>query len=165
MGMTKLISPVREARLREQGYQNQSVTELSQIAFGIRFAYRLCNFFLIIGVVTQNLWVLGAMATVAFSSIMLPYHPFDYIYNHLLSKPMNRPLIPPRSKQLKFACGLATSFILITMYLFAAGHTLAGYLVGGQLILVAALVGTIDLCIPSIIYNYFFGKRTLKETP
>ena len=161
--MAALLSPVRESRLREQGYFNQPVSELSQMAFGIRFAYRLCNFFLIIGVATQNLWVLGAMTTVAFSSIVLPYHPFDYIYNHLLSKPMNRPHIPPRSIQLKFACGLATSFILITMYLFAAGHTLAAYIVGGHLIIVATLVGTIDYCIPSVIFNYFFRRKSNSE--
>jgi hypothetical protein len=103
------------------------------------------------------------MATVAFMSIVLPYHPFDYIYNHLLSKPMNRPPIPPRSIQLKFACGMATSFILLTMYLFAAGHTLAAYLVGGQLIFVATLVGTIDFCLPSVIFNYLFRRKSNSE--
>lgn len=158
--MTKPLSPVRVSRIREQGYFSRSEQELSEMAFGIRFAYRLCNLFVIIGVVTQNLWVLGAMATVAFMSIVLPYHPFDYIYNHLLSKPMNRLPIPPRSIQLKFACSLATSFILTTMYLFITGNTLAAYIVGGLLISVATLVGTIDYCIPSVIFNYLFRRKS-----
>jgi hypothetical protein len=96
------------------------------------------------------------MLFIAICGILLPYHPFDYIYNGLLSNLMNKPKLPPRSKQLKFACIIATLGMASTIFLFYAGLTLAGYITGGSLFLVAFLVSTTDICIPSIIYNFIF---------
>ena len=99
------------------------------------------------------------MFLIAFFGIILPYHPFDYIYNGLLSKPMSKPKLPPRSKQLKFACKIAVFGIASIIFLFYTGLTLAGYIAGGLLFFVAFLVSTTDICIPSIIYNFIFKVK------
>jgi len=52
------------------------------------------------------------------------------------------------------ALGIASTIIL-----FYAGLTLGGYIVGGLLFLVALLVSTTDICIPSIIYNFIFKVK------
>ena len=152
----KLIHPTRIRRIRTQGYLQQSDQEISALAFGNRFAYRLCTAILAIGVATANIPLLSVMMTIAFLGVVLPNHPFDYIYNHWLRHQLNKPKLPPRSKQLKFACTMATTMIGITIYLFANEMMLAGYLFGGHLIIVASLVSTIDYCIPSIVYNSIF---------
>jgi hypothetical protein len=99
------------------------------------------------------------MMAIAFFGIVLPNHPFDYLYNGLLASRLERPKLPKRSKQLKFACTLATLHIGVTIALFWAGMTLYGYLAGALIIAIALLVSTIDLCIPSLIYNAACGIK------
>ena len=151
-----LISSERIGRLKVQGYRDMSDGDISQLAFGNRFAYIVCSTILLVGVITANIPVLGTMMIIAFFGVVLPYHPFDYIYNHLVRRVLDKPRLPRRSNQLKFACGVATIWIAATIYLFYYGFAMAGYIAGGMLFSVAFLVSTTDICIPSIIYNFLF---------
>ena len=164
MQTRKTLSETRINRLRAQGYEKQTESQLNDLAFGNRFAYAFCTSLLIIGVATANIPVLSAMLIIAFLGVVLPNHPFDYIFNGLLSKRMGNPKVGPRSPQLKFACSIATLFIGLTIYLFSNEMTIAGYLVGGVLITVAGMVSTIDLCIPSITYNKLFRRAEKHQT-
>jgi len=151
-----VLTSRRLYNIRAQGYCGYTDSEISKLAFGNRFTYYLCSFLLLIGVVSVNIPILSIMMIVALSGIILPNHPFDYIYNTLLSKPLNKPKLPRRSKQLKFACLIATVWIAATIYLFSVGFTIVGYVAGGILFFVAILVSTTDVCIPSLIYNFLF---------
>lgn len=151
------LSVWRTQKLQAQGYARYSSRELAELAFGIRFAYVLCTTFLAVGVAMAHIPTLIAMNCIAFATVLLPNHPFDYIYNLFLRHLLDKPELPPRSRQLKFACSIATLWILATTFLFYTGFNLAGYVVGGMLLSVATLVSTTDYCIPSMIYNYFVG--------
>ena len=155
----QLLSTTRINFLKAQGYCNLSDTEISELAFGNRFAYILCGSIVAAAVVTAHIPTLIAMTAVAFLGIILPYHPFDYIYNHMLRSMLNKPKLPPRSKQLKFACAIATLWLIATTYLFYAGLALEGYVLGGLLVAVAFIVSATDFCIPSMIYNFIFKVK------
>lgn len=155
---TILLSKERFQRLQEQGYTNQSRETLSQLAFGIRFPYRLCVLILALGVLFSNIPTLSTMFFIAFLGVILPNHPLDYIYNFTLRQRLNKPKVPPRTGQLKFACSMATAIIGLTIYLFLNGYSAAAYTTGALLITVAFLVGSTDICIPSKIYNKLFSK-------
>ena len=161
---TNELSPVRLNRLRAQGYSGQSDDELSQIAFGNRFAYRSCVSILIIGVAFSSVPLLSAMMFIAFLGVVLPNHPFDYFYNGVLSKWMHKPQLPRRSVQLKFACSLATIWIGVVIYLFTQEMMITAYIVATMLIATSLLVSTIDFCIPSIVFNALFTKVKTTET-
>jgi hypothetical protein len=150
------LSNSRINRIREQGYINQTNAEIIELSFGNRFAYKVCVSLLIIGVSFSNIPLLSVMMLIAFLGVVIPNHPFDYIYNLVLHKKMNKPALPPRSQQLKFACAIATISLGLTIYSFYSGQVVLGYIIGGSLIGVALLVSTIDLCIPSKIYNALF---------
>lgn len=154
-----LISSRRLHSLRVQGYRDYTDANISELSFGIRFAYYLCSFFVLLGLITANIQILMAMMMVSLFGVILPNHPFDYIYNILLSKPLNKPKLPRRSKQLKFACIVATIWLATTIYLFYSNLTLTGYVSGGALFSVAFLVSTTDICIPSMIYNFIFKYK------
>lgn len=158
----KLLSGKRIEYLRAQGYCDQSDAELSELAFGNRFAYILCAFILAFAVITTSVWLLVLMTMVAFAGIILPYHPFDYIYNHYLREKLNKPELPPRPMQLKFACIIATIWLLVTIYMFNAGNVITGYILGGLLVIVASIVASTDFCIPSMIYNRYI-KGLIEE--
>jgi hypothetical protein len=54
-------------------------------------------------------------------------------------------------------------FLLVTAWAFSSGHVAAGYALGGILTSVALLVGTTDICIPSIVYRSIFGWPPARE--
>lgn len=157
---TQQISLRRINWIREQGYMDKTNEEIEALAYGNRFAYRVCVSLLLTGVVLGNIPMLSIMLLIAFLGVVLPNHPFDYIYNYVLTKKMNKPVLPPRSNQLKFACTVATIWIAGTIYLFYSGLTIWGYVAGGSLVMVAALVSVVDFCIPSKIYNALFIRKS-----
>ncbi len=155
----QLLTSTRINFLKAQGYCNLSDAEISELAFGNRFAYIACGGIVAIAVATAHIPTLIAMTIVAFFGIILPYHPFDYIYNHVLRGMLNKPKLPPRSKQLKFACVIATLWLIATTYLFYVGSDILGYVLGGLLVAVAFIVSATDFCIPSMIYNFIFKAK------
>lgn len=155
----KTLSVSRINRLKVQGYLGYSDKELTALAFGNRFAYVVCLTILVLGVITANAPILFVISVVAFGGIILPYHPFDYIYNHLIRHKLNKPALPPRSKQLKFTCTIATFWMIATALLFHFEMYLTGYVMGSLLAIVAFIVSTTDVCIPSIIYNFLFKVK------
>lgn len=95
---------------------------------------------------------------------ILPNHPFDYFYNTVIRHLIGRPALPPRSAQMKFACGIASIWLLLIILLFMTGFERAGQLLGIVLIMVASLVSTTDICIPSIVYN-LIKHRSIRPKP
>lgn len=151
-----ILSKNRIDRIRAQGYFELSNDEIRQIAWGNRMAYILCTILLGIGIYYANIPLLSSMLLVALGGFLLPFHPFDYLYNGFVARLINRPAIPKRSDQLKFACMLASIWIATDIYLFWSDFLIAGYLLGASLFLVAFTVAFFDLCIPSIVYNALF---------
>lgn len=155
MKTQKVISRKRIERIRAQGYQNYTPFEISRMAFGNRFAYILCTVISAYGIITFSAPTVFLMFIVAFLGVVLPYHPFDYIYNHILSSKLKKPKIPERSPQLKFACTMASIFLALTAFLYHIEYNTIGLVIGSTLLVIAFLVSTLDYCIPSIIYNKF----------
>jgi len=155
-----ILSRTRLKRLRDQGYTCESQEQLSRMAFGIRFPYQLCVAVLLAAIAAQSILIFAAMLFIAFLGIVMPNHPFDYIYNYVLSGPMNKPIVPPRANQLKFACTIATCWLSMVLFLMISGNITAGLVLAGILVGIALLPATIDLCVPSLIYNLFFKNRT-----
>lgn len=156
---TKNISKTTCRRLTIQGYGRFTESELSALQFGIRLPYVVCSLAAAYGILWAHVPVLVILAVIAFLGVLLPYHPVDYAYNYGLRQVLNLPKLPPRPAQVKFACGIATAWLIVTLILFHYGLTVMGIIWGSMLVAVATLVSTTDICIPSIIYNRLM-KRT-----
>ena len=155
----KNLSQTRLNRLRAQGYTCENNQKLSNMAFGIRFPYRACVAIIIAAMFTQSIELFSAMLVIAFFGVVLPYHPFDYIYNSILSKWMNKPQLPRRSIQIKFACAIATLWLVAIVVLMSFGMTISALILAGLLAFTASLPSTIDFCVPSFIYNKLFSNN------
>lgn len=153
------ISQTTIKRLKIQGYCGISDNRLSELAFGNRFAYILCSILIFIGVTTTSIPILCTMMLIAIYGVLLPFHPFDYIYNHALSPLMNKPKLPPRSIQIKFACSIAAIWLAMTVGSFYLDFMMVGYVLGGTLFFSAFTVSTTDICLPSLLYNYIFKVK------
>ncbi len=162
--MNQILSPACRRRLEIQGYLNFSDKDLLTHRLGIRFAYWVCITLASIGIVTENVGFILTVAVLAFVASFPPYHPVDYIYNHGIRHLLKRPKLPPRTKQGRFACGVATLWLLATAYLFANGKPILGFTLGFSLVCVGLLVSATDICIPSMIYNHLFKKGKQKTS-
>lgn len=153
------VSRTRCKRLRAQGYPEElSDAELAELAAGNRFAYQLCTVLFAAGLVLTSIPILVIAAGIAFLAVVLPHHPFDYLYNNGLRHWLDKPELPKRSAQSKFACGVAGVWLTGIIYLFHLSLFTWGYIAGAVLLVVALLVSTIDFCIPSLIYNALFRR-------
>lgn len=157
--ITTSLSAIRIKRIRQQGYFDYTNCEITALAWGNRFAYILCTSIMIFAIATANISLLSIMAIITLLGTILPHHPFDYFYNYWLRRFLKRPKLPKRSRQLKFACKIATLWLGVLIFLFSEGYVQTAYVLGSMLIMIALLVSSIDLCIPSIIYNAIFKLK------
>jgi hypothetical protein len=143
-------------RLEAQGFYGLDDVTLREIGPWLRWSPALCTLSMLAGVGLASPSILWALAATAFLGVWLPFHPFDLLYNygarHLTG---TRPL-PHQGPQRRFACGIATVWLVATGWLFHTGATTLGYALGIPLILVAGLVSVTHICIPSMIYNAIF---------
>ncbi|MGH9220701.1 MAG: DUF4395 family protein [Vicinamibacterales bacterium] len=160
--MRKTLTPRTHRLLEIQGFDSVTVVELALVAPWLRLAFALCAL-PGLGTVLASptiLLVVSMIATVAAAS---PVHPFDLVYNYGIRHLTDTGPLPRRGAPTRFGCGMGAVLVLITAWAFAAGHQVAGYLLGGALTFVVLLVSTTDICIPSLIYRSMFGWPPARE--
>jgi hypothetical protein len=151
-----ILSPLTRQRLVTQGYIDYSDKELNDYKMGIRFAYALCGVIVLFALIFNSPVLLVISATTAFFGTFLQRHPFDYLYNGALRHLIDKPVIPRRTNQGRFACGIATLWLSATIYFFLNQNFLVEYIFGLTLLVSATLVSLTDICIPSIAYRILF---------
>lgn len=159
MNKQNVISPTCRKRLHAQGYQNYSDEELNAFKHGIRFAYGLCSVLLALGLILSDARLLFFVAVVAILGALLPTHPFDYLYNYGVRHLLGSPAIPRRTNQSRFACGLASVWLVVIIVLLSNGLVLIANILGAMLFALSLLVTTTDICVPSMIYNAVFRNH------
>jgi len=155
MGVT--LSPQRRERLDIQGFDTVEERQLAQIAPWLRLAFGLCALLAGIGTATASPKVLLVLAPIAALGAVLPFHPFDLLYNFGIRHLTGTGPLPRRGGPSRFACGMGAVWLLVTAWAFTAGYSTLGYLLGGVLTAIAVLVSTTDICIPSMMYRLLFG--------
>jgi hypothetical protein len=161
---TDSISRVRKERLEVQGYRGYTAVELNEIKYGVRFPYQVSTGLIVIGLATMNAYIIAFVGVFAFFCALGPYHPFDYLYNYVVRQAFHKPAMPRRSSQSRFMCAMATTWLAAIVILFLTGFNVAALAVGGSLLIVAILASTTDICIPSMIYNLLFERKTSKQS-
>ena len=153
------VSPTVRKRLEAQGFCNLSDAKLGEVAPWLRWSPAFCTIFMIAGVALESPVVLWSLAATAFLGALLPFHPFDLLYNYGARYMTGTGPLPNQGPQRRFACAIATVWLLGTGWAFYIGAHAVGYVLGVPLILVAALVSITHICIPSMIYNTLFSKQ------
>jgi len=156
---TMVVNPIVRKRLEAQGFGNLNDAEVDEFAPWLRWSPVICTLVMVTGIVLESPVVLWSLAATAFLSAVLPFHPFDLLYNYAARYLTGTRPLPHHGPQRRFACAMATVWLIGTGWAFHAGSPAVGYLLGVPLVLVAALVGITHICVPSIIYNRLFTKQ------
>ena len=156
-------SSVVRSRLEAQGFCNLDDATLTELAPWMRWSPALCTVFMAIGTALNSPVILWSLAATAFLGVLLPFHPFDLLYNYGVRFLSGTRALPYHGAQRRFACGIATVWLIGTGWAFHAGSALVGYALGIPLVLVAGLVSVTHFCIPSLIYNTLFKATSGPE--
>ena len=152
-------------RLDAQGYVNVDRQTLAQVEPWLRWSPALCAIVMALGTALASQWILWGLVPFAALGALFPRHPFDYIYNLGVRRVTGTPPLPPHGAPRRFACGVASVWLVATGAVFAADMDVLGYVLGGMLSAVAALVSTTHFCIPSLVYGLIFGRPTCVAEP
>jgi hypothetical protein len=161
--MRQTLSPHTHRLLDIQGFDSVDGQKLASVAPWLRLAFALCALFGGLGTVLASPAILMMLAVIATIAAASPVHPFDLAYNYGIRHLTGTGPLPRRGAPTRFGCGMGAVMVLITAWAFAAGHQVAGYLLGGALTFVVLLVSTTDICIPSLIYRSIFGWPPARE--
>jgi hypothetical protein len=154
------VGPLATAidRLDAQGYAGVDRATMREVEPWLRWSPALCATVMALGTVLASEWVLWGLVPFAALGAIFRRHPFDYLYNHGMRRLTGTEPLPPHGAPRRFACGIASVWLVATGAAFAADMDVLGYALGGMLTAVAALVGTTHFCIPSLVYALLFGR-------
>lgn len=89
--------------------------------YGIRFSYPVYISMVAVGVFFANQYLLCITAVIAFLGVVLPLHPFDYLYNHSIAKLFDTDQVAGRGSELQINSGVALLFNLSVITLIIYG--------------------------------------------
>ncbi len=158
------LSATLRRRLDIQGYTSVDDATLAQTQLWLRLSPALCAAIAAAGTALASPAILWALAIFAALGAALPVHPFDLIYNLGVRRITGAPQLPHNGAPRRFACAVATPWLLATGALFAGGLDIAGYILGAALVAVATLISVSHVCIPSLIFRALFGRADLVRT-
>ena len=114
MGMA--IDTVRR-RLAAQGYCDLDEPALREIGPWLRWSPALCTTVMATGTILGSPVVLLGLAPLAALGAALNRHPFDYLYNGIVRHLTKTRPLPPHAAQRRFACGVASVWLVGTALL------------------------------------------------
>ena len=150
---TAAFDPTQRKWLEAQGYEGYRDEELARFGRWTRFAPAICAAIGIVGTALASATVIWVLTGVALLGATLPLHPFDLIYNRFLRERLGTGKLPHHGLPRRFACTVATVWLLTTGWMFYAGHDLAGYILGSLFVVTAGIPAVIGFCVPSFIYR------------
>ncbi|ALG67964.1 DUF4395 family protein [Beggiatoa leptomitoformis] len=144
----------QQMSLFQQGYQSYTPAELKQLEWGLRFTPAICSLITLLGLLTQQPYLLFAVSILGFLAFFFPAgHPMDLLYNHVVRHWFNAAKLPPNPFQRRLACLSAAVMNIIAAVLFLFDLPIAAWVVGGILLVLQLIVITTHFCTLSWMYE------------
>jgi hypothetical protein len=142
------------ACLTMQGYGGVSDAERRRLWLGLRFAPALCLTGIAVGAaIASPALLLAVAASALLGGFVTPKHPFDYLYDVAVRPLVGGPVVPRSPRPRRFACQLATPWIIAIAVAFRAGADPVAWILAVPLLATGAVVTTTNWCLPSFVYG------------
>ncbi len=147
-----------------QGFTGVPDRDLKAIDLGLRVGPVFCMLLAGIGTALASPVMLLALAPLAALGAILSGSPFDVFYNHGLRHALKGPRLPVYNAPRRFACGMASAWLMVTAGLMAGGYATAGQVMGWLLVATAAVPVTSGFCVPSFIFRLVTATLPVRAT-
>jgi hypothetical protein len=151
-------------RIEAQGYLGMSDAELSAVGPWLRLAPAGCMVWIAIATYYQSEAALMLLAPIAALGAIFRSHPFEITYNHGIRHILGTQRLPPAGAPRRFACAVATVWLVAASWAFYSGAPVLGQALGFSLAAAAGVPTFTDFCIPSFVYGLIFGKPKALDT-
>jgi hypothetical protein len=160
MGFMHCDDPVtRRRRVELQGFGGLDDRTVQELDPWLRLSPAICMVWAAVGTALGSPAVLGALVPFAAAGALATRHPFDAIYEHGFRHHLRTASIPRYGAPRRFACAVATGWLVGTAAAFDAGATTRGRVLGASFVCAAAVPTFKGFCIPSWIYGKLFRRR------
>lgn len=144
-------------RLETQSYLDQPDATLNELKNWWRFTPTLNWIMTLVGVILAWPQLLFIQAGLMFAAIILPSHPFDWLYNYGVRFLSGTAPLPRSGQRRKVMFVFASVLIALLGIWFQYGYALVGYIQGGIMAVLGGLLVAFNLCVLSEILAKLFG--------
>jgi hypothetical protein len=136
-----------------QGFTGAPDRDLKSIDIGLRIGPVFCATLAAVGTALGSPVLLLVLSGIALLGAVLEGNPFDVFYNHGLRHALKGPRLPDYRAPRRFACGVASVWLLVTVGLMIFGSMTAGQVMGWIMVGMAGIPVTTGFCVPSFVYR------------
>jgi len=148
-----------------QGYADVADDQLRPFDIGLRTAPLVCAAWTAVATVLQSQELMLGLSAIAALGVIFRTNIFDVLYNYGLRFPLKGDVLPPYGTPRRFACGVASGWLLVTVALLSGGYTVAGQVMGWLMVAVAGVPVLTGLCVPSLIFRLATGTLPPRPVP
>jgi len=145
-----------------QGFTDVPDEHLKSVDIGLRVGPVFCVVLAAIGTATASPTLLLALSGIAILGAVLSGNPFDVFYNRGLRYLLKGPRLPVYQAPRRFACAVASVWLLATVSLFYAGAAQASQIMGWIMVVVASIPVITGFCVPSYTYRLLTGSMPVR---
>lgn len=155
-----ILSAFTKDNLDKQGFERLTDEAKSRYPLPLRFTPFVATDVTVIGLVLQSPIIVGAMSLVALSGALLPKGMMiDLAYNLGFRHLFRAPTLPGTPKPRQFSYVLSTVWLAGSAISFYLGLPLAGFILGGMVVLGSTMLAITLWCLGSWWYRLIFGHE------
>ena len=155
------ITPRMESWLAMRGIACSTGEGFRRMVPWSTLTFGLCTVVIALGTALASTPILAVMVVIPALGALFQRHPFDAVYNYGIRRFTGTQTLPPNGPPTRFACGLASVWMVATIGAFEGGVAWLGYGLGAAIVIVGAIITFTHFCIPSLIYQTLFGDRSI----
>jgi hypothetical protein len=149
-------------RVETQGFTGLSADELRAIEPWLRFTPFLTGLFAALGTLGKFDLPLFALAGFSMLGVVLPRHPFDYLYQNFIRPLENSPPLPSTPGLRRLVYGFQAVVVAIAAWGFMAGYTRTAYTLGWLVAAEAAWLAAHQISLVSEAWVLVFGRKAVR---
>lgn len=151
------ILPSVRWRVELQGFVGLDDGTVCRIDHGLRFSPLVCAVITALGTAFGSSGVLWCLLPFAAAGAALGQQPLDAIHDHGLRYLTGGAPIPRYPPPRRFACALASAWLIATALCFDLGAVTPGWILGWSMVAVASINVAFGFCIPSFLFRLATG--------
>ena len=146
-------------RVEVQGFSGLDAEDLGTLVPWLRFTPAVNLVVATLGTALASPPILYGLAASMALGVLLPAHPWDYLYNAVLRSITGTRPLPKSGWRRRLTFSIGAPWLTATGLAFAGGHATLGYSLGGVMAVLMLPLATIHWCVVSEIVDRIAGQK------